>query len=277
MKTEFLNDGQPFPVGHHKAGQIGILIDFEDGVSQPQRVYAPDRDALLQKALTMYGNSHVRINELKRDVKPAATPATPAAPAPAAAPARMTDSEKMQASADITDPAKAGQAIVSLLKDATGVDLAQQARNDAKAAEVTRLQGEVDKFMRENPDYPATPRNAELLRNHAFSHANGKVTAADFTRAFEALQQLGVLESAPTQEQPPAAGTGEPLAPPPPRSSGSTGARPSTLGAAPRQVPGGAVMTRKQVLDMAGTDEYERRLKEEPGFRERVNAVLAKG
>jgi hypothetical protein len=260
---------------------VGLTLDFEDGRPEPQNVYAEDHAAMTIKLATMYGNTQVRIGEVKAGTRstPAAppTPSTPTTSVPSA-PARMTPDQRMQAVADLEDPAKAPAAIIALVREGGGGDLTAEERTKAANAETRRMQGEVAIFMENNPDYFASPKNARLLRDRVYTMADGGViTAATFQTAYDQLEEDGVLESAPAvKEPPPAAGTQEPSAPPATRPRGSTGVRPSALRSS-SSVPSGQTMTYSQVMDMAGTDEYADRLKHEPGFRQKVEAVLARG
>lgn len=280
MKYEWLNNGEPFPAGHRKAGQLGIALDFEDGRPEPQNVYAADKDAMLGKITTMYGNTQVlnaRLYGELKEKKPAAggagpTPAHPAADAPAA---RMTPGETIQAVADLDDPAKAGEAIVALVREASGIDLTEQKRKEIEEAETERLRGVVRAFMDANQDYYPSPRNARLLRNSTYALADGApVTLGHFQQSFDELLAMDALESKPTEELPGATTIEEPTAPHQSRPRPTTGIRPSALSAGARPGTSGTSLTYKAVMDMAGTDEYEHRLKYEPGFRQQVEKVL---
>ena len=273
MKTEWLNDGNPFPAGHRKAGQYGLLIDFEDGRPEPQHVYAPTKDEMTTKIASMYGNTNVRLAEVK------AAPATPApAPAPnnpAAPAAAMTNDERMQAVADLGDPARAPEAIKKLLA-AGGYNVEERMKVDANAAEKKRKSEEVAKFMQMVGDeWYGTQANADLLRDRTYARVGANFTAADLHESYIQLREMGVLQSESTQQEPTPKPTEEPSAPPPARPRVSTGARPSTLGVRPGTVPAvGQQLTKDYILSIAGTDEYERRLRDEPGFQAKVDAAL---
>lgn len=279
MKTEYLNGGNPLPTGHRKAGQIGVMLDFEDGRPEPQYVYAESKEALADKLLTMYGSASLRVQELKKaDRTPSSAPGAPAATAPTApaAPARMTADERMQAAADITDPAKAPSAIRSLIKDEFGVDLQQQAEQRRQTEEHDRRVQATADFLRDHPDYVPTQRNAVLLRDRTFARVGANFTEADLAESFQALQDLGVLESAPSTQHQPATNTGEPTAPPPQRPRGSTGIPPTQLRGGRGPAPGGPSLTRAAIIAMSETEEYEERLRTEPGFQAKVDAVLSR-
>jgi hypothetical protein len=286
MKYEWLNNGEPLPAGHRKAGMVGIAFDFEDGRPEPQSVYAESKEKMLDKVAAMYGNTQVQNGRLyreTRELKPRSGPEAPTPPAGATppaggAPGKMTTGEVIQAVADLDDPAKAGKAIKRLLKD-EGTDLDEQERKDRDDAELNRMRGVVRAFMDANEDYYPSPRNAKLLRDGAYVLADGApVTLGHFQQSFDELVGMDALESKPTEEPPAATPPEEPVAPQPARPRATTGVRPSTLSAGgARTAAGGLKFTYSEVMDMAGTDEYLHRLKHETGFREEVEKVLAKG
>lgn len=283
-KYEWLNDGKPFPAGHRKAGMVGIAFDFEDGRPEPQMVYATDATEMLDKVAKMYTNTQVRNGKLYEETrrsappKPSDPPAPASATPPAAGDGKMTPGDKIQAVADLDDPAKAAGAIKRLLKD-EGTDLDAQQRKDAADTELNRMRRVVAAFMDANEDYYASPRNAQLLRDRAYVLADGgPVTLNHFQQSFDDLIEMDALESRPTEEPPAATPPAEPIAPQPTRPRATTGVRPSTLSAGgARTAAGGLKFTYQEVMDMAGTDEYAHRLKHEPGFRETVEKVLERG
>lgn len=288
MRYEWLNNGAAFPAGHRRAGQFGVAVDFEDGRPEPQNIYFPTKDAeaVADKLLKLYGSTQVRNAELRGPAsygrETPAEPATPSSPATPPAPAsngRMTAEQRLEAVADLGDPAKAPAAIIRLVKEGGGGDLTQDEQAKIRNAETVRMQNEVAAFMEANPEYYASPKNAALLRDRVFANANGSViTAQHFQQSFDELSELGVLESASESgNNPPATQQDEPPAPPPIRPRGSTGVRPSALSAGSRPAPSGPGLTFAEVMAIAGTDEYVERLRSEPGFRAKVEAVLAKG
>lgn len=280
MKTEWLNNRQPLVAGP-KAGQIGALIDFEDG-TEPQRVYAPNESDLNDKLLTMYGNT--RNTLMQRTAKPpvpvpsSATPPAATQPVP---PRKMTFEEREQCISDLNDAGKAGAAMAKLMAEDSGFDIerarreqieADQARTAASDREY--LAGEVRKFMAENPGYYGSKDNGTLLRDRTFARVGQKPTAADWAQSYQELDALGVLESAPVTEPPAATPGEEPLAPPPTAPRASTGARPSSLQRGPAHVPAGSQMTRSQALDLAESADYDERIRREPGFAATIERAL---
>lgn len=278
MKTEWLNNREPLPAGP-RAGMIGALIDFEDG-TEPQKVYAANEGEFNDKLLTMYGNTRNTYMQLK-NAKPPAAPAAPAAPQTPAPPARMTVDERIQAIADCDDPAKAGTAMAKLLAEDSGFDFerAKREQREADARKISEgdrefLAAEVNKFMAEHPEYYGSKDNGTLLRDRTFSRVGQKPTAADWAQSFEELEAMGVLESAPVTDPPIATVGPEPSAPPPTPPRISTGARPSSLQGRRGSVPAGPKMTRSQALDLAESENYDERIRREPGFAATIEAAL---
>ena len=272
MKTEWLNDGQPFPEGHRKAGQVGMVIDFEDGRPEPlQHVYADTPSGMTLKIAQMYGNTNIRLAEVKTATpKPAAPPT--AVETPAAAPV-MTADERMQAVADLADPERAPAAIKKLLK-VEGLDLDANKKAEADKQEEARLTGETTKFVSETPEWYGTAKNARLLRDRTFARVGAHFSAKDLHESFIELQEMQVLDSDQSQQET-TSEPEEPLAPPPVKTV-STGARPSQTGNRSGALPvGGQPLTLAYIQSIAGTDEYLRRLRDEPGFQARVDAALS--
>jgi hypothetical protein len=260
MRYEFLNEGQPLPTGHPHAGEIGVLIDFEDGRPATQRVYAADKDALLGKAFSMYGNSQARLTEVKSTVR-TAQPTTPAAP-PAAPPNPAAQVERqMQLTADLSDPNRAGKAILELIKQETGTD-------PAADAELARRKAATLQFVANNPEFVPGPAGA-LVRDRCVA-VYGDITVEGLQDSYDSLKAEGLIDSRQMEQTPATPGT-EPSAQQPPAPRGTaTSYRPSTIGTSGR-APATPKLTYEEVLRISETPEYERRLREEPGFQQKVN------
>lgn len=123
---------------------------------------------------------------------PAATPgATPTAPAVRK---RMTNDEIFQATADVQNPAKAADAMVRLVSDATGIDL--------KNLPLIEFGDRAKEWQNEHPEFYGHPGNIKLLTNEAFRAANydwANVSKESLTVAFHKLQALGDLFEEPIQ------------------------------------------------------------------------------
>jgi hypothetical protein len=257
MKYEYLNNGEALPAGHPHAGEIGVVIDFEDGRPATQRVYASDKDALIAKAFAMYGNSQVRLAEVKatRQAPTAAAPTTPAATPPNA----VAEAERnMQLTSDLNDPAKAGKAIVEFIKKETGKD-------PVADAEFDRRRAATEQFIANNPDFVPGP-GGRLIRDRCLAWY-GDVTTEGLQQAYDSLLREGLIQS--QQEASPATNGQEPSAPT--QTPRGTGVPPSRLGGGGGRPPAAPKLTYEEVLRISETPEYERRLREEPGFQQKVN------
>lgn len=273
MKHEYLNGGEPLPAGHPHAGEIGIVLDFEDGRPHPQKIYAADNQAMTAKLVGMYGNTQARLTEEKMKTRalprPEGTPQTPTAPV---ADQPLTVDQRMQLTAELGDPARAGKALLTLVKAETGVDLSKLGEKEASQEEVGRLRIASETFVRNNPDFVPNKVNANLLRDRAFARS-GQITLESLQSAFEELKEDGVLQSG-SQEQTPTARTDEPSAQHQERPGGNaTSVRPSSLGGQ-RRSGAEPKLTYDDYLKMAETPEYEDRLRNEPGFSQKVNEAF---
>lgn len=284
MQITWMNERQPLPQNHHKAGKIGLTIDFEDGVSDPQNVYADNEQDMNDKLARNYGNTRNTVMQLRKksaETPPATTTPAPPPPATPGAPAKMTTDERLQAMADLDDPGKAGVAMAKILAEDSGFDF-ERARREQREADETKaaddhkkyLGEQVNIFMRENPDYYGSANNGRLLRDATFRRVGNKPTAEDWATSFKELDAMGVLESAPASDEPLATPPKEPSAPQSETPSSSTGFRPSQLRGDGRPGPAGSKMTRAEALDLAETDDYDYRIKSEPGFKAKIEAAL---
>ena len=284
MATTYMNDGNPLPPGHPHAGKVGIIIDPEDGMP-PQRVYADNKEEMLLKVGKMYSSTKTRLTEVKAEAERLRKPPTSATPPAAPAKDPQAAAEKrLQLTSEISDPARSGKAIIELIKD-EGIDLEEDKRQkeqeDLSARELERLQRCTTEFARNNPDYNPGPWG-RLISDRAFSKY-GEITTETLQRSFEDLCDGGMLPSAALeQEQTPGneddlsdhRPSAEPT--PPPRSQSGTGMRPSQFGNGQRRAePAKPRLSYEQVLELAATEDYERRLREEPGFAEQVNEAFA--
>lgn len=281
MTHEYLNDGEPLPADHKKyPNQLAVKLMFPDGTTQ--MVYASDERAMTQKVLSMYANTRARNAELKDQLeKPSGTP--PPVPVRAATTPKLTPDQKVALAADLNDPGKAAGAIVSLVKDATGLDLEAEAAKRRQDATVAHRRAVVEEFMAATPDFYPSPRNGRLLRDRVIAqYGVDHATASNYAESYTELLAEGLLESAPveTQETPeslsetaPERLPAEPSAPVPARPKG-TGTPPSRLGAGSRPAPASR-LTREAVFALSPS-EYAAKLRD-PRFMEDVNRLFPNG
>jgi len=275
MKYTWVNGGQPLPENHQRAGLLAILLDYEDGNTPTQRVYGKDPEEIMQKMTEMYGNTRKRVSELQSQVKPPAQP-------------RLSPEERQRRVDELNDPNRAPDAIVDLVKDATGVDLKREKeekdRSEAEAQKVARWRAATENFIAEHKDYVANKVNAMLLRDRAISRF-GDITEESLHQSFVELQESGVLSSTPEKpmEHPLATDPeDDELSAPEPSAHTSPENRPRSTGVRPSQFRGvrppatsDNKMTYDQILDFAANqpEEYARRYQEESEFRAMVNKV----
>jgi hypothetical protein len=109
-------------------------------------------------------------------------------PAPATPPkTQLSPEQKMQFTADLTDPAKSDQAITRLFENATGVDTTMMiAENFARVCEA---------WQEGHPEFYDHPANAKLIADNATMRCGGlkNVTAAALEQVYQELNAGGFL------------------------------------------------------------------------------------
>jgi hypothetical protein len=191
MKSWWSNtrpNGQPID-----AGTFCRVIDLEDG-THPIFTYGTTMDQVLEKIERQNGNAQLALAR-RASIPP--QNAVPAHAEPIAPRKRMTADETMQATTDLQNPAKAGEALTRLVEDSTGVDLRQIAiQNFVRIA---------TRWEQDHPNFYAHPGNKRLLADQAKAHTGGdiaRVTAEILTQAFTELQNGGYLLEAPSEYEP---------------------------------------------------------------------------
>ena len=174
-----------------KGTKYCLVIDAEDGTN-PIRTHGWSQDEVLDKMAKNVEVGQGIINRMRTTPRPERN-ALPEAKAPAVqlSVAKPTPEEMIQASIDITNPARATNAVKTMLKDA-GIDVDQQNLN-RKADQAVRVATE---WERSTPAYPKDPRNDRILMDRALILANGdlgKITAEILTQAFEDCEARGTL------------------------------------------------------------------------------------
>jgi hypothetical protein len=165
-------------------------------------VYGKTTDEVLEKLART--NLHAQETLARRASAPTQSGTAQVPPqAPAAAPRRSISADDvMRATADLQNPAKAGEAIGTLIEAQTGVNPVDQARRNYALLALH--------WEEQNPDFYRHPGNRQLVGNKAIRLAGGKpgaVTEAVLTQAFTELQAEGLLfeepgEQAPARQQP---------------------------------------------------------------------------
>ena len=182
-------NGQPL-----QPGSVCFVTDLEDGTN-PIYTYGQTVEEVLEKLALQ--NAHAQIALARRAASPARSGVaqTPPSPAPAAAPRRsVTADQVMQATADLTNPAKAGEAVATLYEAATGIDPVEQARRHYATLAM--------EWEAATPEFYNHAGNRQLVGEKAIRMAGGKpglVTREILQAAFEQLQADGLLFERPDE------------------------------------------------------------------------------
>ena len=188
-------NGQPL-----EPGSVCWVTDLEDG-THPIYTYGKDQGEVLEKLARQNANAQLAL--ARRAVgNPGGgngTGSQPASAARAVPPRSISPDEVMQATADLSNPAKAGAAVATLIESATGLDPQAIARHHYAT---TAMEWEA-----QTPDFYSHPGNRQLVGDRAIRAAGGKpglVTRDILQQAFQQLQQEGLLfERAEESFQPP--------------------------------------------------------------------------
>ena len=247
-----------------------LVMDPEDG-THPIRTYGWTVEEVLDKVAKTAETAQQVINR-QRSVTVAAT-ARPTATSGSVTQQRalqpLTADQQMQATADLSNPAKSPEAIKTLLRgagvDVDGMKLEQDARQAGNVAQ---------EWERQNPDFPSDPRNQQLLMDRALYLAGnklGQITGAILDQAYQHLLTHDMIFEAQTTHEP----TPQPNAPegipaPVVRPRGATSVRSNALRATTpvaRQQP---KYTRAEI-DAMNSKQIGEKIKYEPGFAEWFN------
>lgn len=210
MKQGWANNGQPLD-----DGRLCYVIDLEDG-SRPIKTYGKTVEEVLEKVARTAAHAEVAVTTARRPQTP-----TPVSVAKPAQPARrpITADEQLIATADLSNAAKAPQAIVKLFEAETGLDVRQlQAQKFGDIAV---------EWRRNHPEFYDHPANVKLLTETAIREAGGlnRVTYESLETAFQDLQAGGFLVRE-SEAQPITNNEPTPIAPQPRETPAPSGARP---------------------------------------------------
>lgn len=177
-------NGQPI-----EAGTFCWITDLEDG-THPIPTYGKTVEEVLQKLADQNANAQLAL---------ARRTAAPVAPPPAAR--VISPDQVMRATQDLDNPAKAGEAIATLVEAHTGVDLRQLA--------LDRFAQLALNWQAATPEFFPHPGNKRLLASEAQILAGGelaRVTRAHLDQAYHSLKAQGLLleaTAAPQNTPPP--------------------------------------------------------------------------
>lgn len=165
-------NGQPV-----EPGTFCWITDLEDG-THPIPTYGKTQDEVMGKLAAQNANAQIAL---------AARRSAPAA-AQLPEPRVISPDQVMRATQDLENPAKAGEAIATLVESHTGIDLNQLAlQNFAQTA---------SQWESAHPDFYPHPGNKRMLTSEAAALAGGnlgKVTHAHLNQAYAALKAQGYL------------------------------------------------------------------------------------
>ncbi len=247
-------------------GRICLVITSDSDPSMPPiRTYGKDKDEVLEKLAITAGSAQETIHRLRATTSKPAT-ATP----PVASQSRPTDQDLILATADLSNPAKAPNAIKTLLK-AGGVDVDAQAI-DAQGRKVAQI---CKQWETAHPEFPSDPRNQRMLIDRAIVKAGGyaKITEQVLDVAYgELLAQNMFFEVTVQPDGNPDSRTGVRMA---------TSHRRNALRAEPPapasvQEESAKVQRWRKILESGNSKELRNAIENERGFSDWVNQQTAK-
>jgi hypothetical protein len=269
--VEIKSGGQPksWPAGSWKAS-----IDLEDGSPKSNYYGATEKD-VLDAVLSAQANASVRIKELKRaqhTAEPRAAVATPQV-------APLTSDQAFKLTNDLNDPSKAPAAVARIVEAHVGIPLKTLGNNATEESQqrIAEKCGEAAAaFVDQNPEYKFCPHNSGLMVNYIAQKNWDPTDINAYQRTYNDLRAMGLLAlntAAAEEDQPEAA---------PPATAVTSVTRPrvaAVTSSGLRAANGSATpVTRKKMtraeLERMPANEYNRRLKEEPGFRAAVDALV---
>lgn len=175
-------NGQPV-----EPGTFCFITDLEDGTLAIP-TYGKSQEEVLHKLAAQNANAQLEIARRSSGARPAAAPATPA-------PARQISADQIfEATANLTNPAKAGEAVATLFESQTGISPQRMIlENFGTLAE---------RWEQANPDFFAHNGNRRLMAAEAAQLAGGlaKVTEGHLNQAFTNLRTRGDLFEAPAHD-----------------------------------------------------------------------------
>jgi hypothetical protein len=249
-------------------------MDPEDG-THPIKTYGWSMEEVLEKVARTAEAAQQVINRQRRATQAPANPPARAVAAPPP-PAAVTADEQMQATADLSNPAKAPGAIKTLLR-AQGFDLDAQTLKQ----EATKAAAVAQEWERTHADFPSDDRNKRLLMDRALLLANGKlgqITAQIFDDAYQYLLSYGMLFEAEAVSDEPPTRTDAPdgnTAPVVRQRNATSYRRTALSGAAPAARREQPKYTRAQV-DAMNSKQLRDKIEGEPGFADWYNREFSR-
>lgn len=188
MKMEWVTvrpNGKPV-----EPGTFCRVLDMEDGTN-PIYYYGKTEQEVNDKIAL--NNMHAQ-RALARRAEAPTNGTAPALPSQVTPRRRMTADETMQATADLQNPAKAGEAVTRLVQDATGMDLRKMAMDAFKAL--------AEEWVAEHPEFYDCKPNKTLLARELGILVNGdvaQITKEMMTQTFHRMIDSGDLVDRPEE------------------------------------------------------------------------------
>jgi hypothetical protein len=264
MARTWLNDGKPL-----EDGRLCLLIDPEDG-TQAIRVWGRSREEILEKAAKTVEHGARTISQLRSQLnhKTTTAPTTPTMTAATRPPTTLSAAERMQATADLDDPAKAPAAVTRLIQHQTGVDF-DSIRQKETIERISTIQAN---WSYSHPDFPKHPINYKLLNDAAALRVGYEnITAAVMDQVYTELSSQGLLVEAEEEELSPTVPPEETPDTRTVRPRGAASYRRTTL-SAPAPASQTPKYTRAQI-DAMTSAEYRRKLETDPDFVASIAAL----
>jgi hypothetical protein len=245
-----------------------LVIDPEDGTHEI-RTYGWSEAEVLDKVAHTAETAQATINRLRATAT--TTPVSSSLPtipsgggngtrSTAGAPRPLTSAEQMQATADLSDPAKSPDAVKTLLRG-VGVDVDQMKLDE----DIKRVASLAQEWAKQRTDYPVSDRNNRLLLDKATLMVGfSNITAAALDAAYRELVIHEMLFEA-DETSPPPASNGNSAT----RERGRTATtyRSSTLRTEPVVTTTKPKYTRAEI-DALNSRQLREKIEHEPGFKD---------
>ena len=246
-------------------GDYILDVDPENGAAVQTFRGKTRKDVSEQLAQAQFSASRT-IQTLKEERRP-----EPAAPDGKIVPKPLSADERMRLSTEINDPTKFDGVVDRLIEARFGslATITQRENERIEREESERATAETLKFVNATPDWYPSQKNKIAVFNYVEQNKLA-ITAANFEIAWDAIKASGQAEMRPTTQP-----GEEPPAPEPTRpriANYSTGIREGDTTRTPPVARGKNTYTWADIERM-GSKEYERRLREEPGFAAAVDAL----
>lgn len=236
----------------------------EPGDGTPMQVFYGSKEEIADKLADAQGNATRRIAELKKQglgTRDAGTGPKP-----------MNAAERMQAVADLNDPASVDKGVARVVESVIGPieTIRADRERERQERETQAAIAAAESFAGETPDWYPSEYNKTKLVGFMRTQGLNPASRAHYTQAFEELSAAGLLQKAPRnqddnpEETEPAAERIAPATPAPkPPTRISTGIRSQDVsGSAPR--PGlKPKYTREQIANMSAAT-YKRLMTTDP-------------